>query len=416
METPKIPLMNKQRIFAIGSGLVILVALFAVNPFSWNDATERTVVTTASGNQFVEFNPGLFYSGFFSKETTWPNQISVSYQQEEADWDLEENTIEIGLVEIPFNDPAKATAKGITQYILPADEKKMLEIHNAHRSVEGLVKRRLAPYTQECLSSCAQLMNTEMHYSGGRAQMSQDYLDQLRNGVYLLNVMEVNTYDTIERANRKIYQVQKQLDASGNVKRKYSSIKEYGINVADAQITNVDYESAIDSLISKKLTAATKASVSKQELMTAQQQALTAEAQGKKTLVEIEYKQKQEQTIQVVQAQTLVEVAKQDLLKQEIARQAAEKEAAKIKTLADAEAYAKQRVMQADGALEKKLATYEKVQANWAKAFSEFQGAIVPQYQSGAGTGGGMNAMQQFMEFQNMKAAKDLNLDLTNKR
>jgi hypothetical protein len=382
------------------------------NPVGYNDATERTVVTTITGQQFVEFSPGPFWAGFFAKTVEWPNQISVSYQQEEADWDITENTIEIGLVEIPFNDPARAWARGITQYELPAAEDKMLKIHNAHKSVDGLVKRRLAPYTQECLSSCAQLMNTEMHYSGGRAQMAQDYLDQLRNGVYLLNVKEVNVFDSLEQANKKIYQVQKQLDKDGQVKRKFSSIKEYEVTVGDAQITHVDYEAAIDTLIQKKLTAAANASISRQVLMTAQQQALTAEAQGKQRLVEIEYKQKEDQTKKVVGAQTLVEVAKQDLIKQEIARQAAEKEAAKIKTLADAEAYAKQRVMQADGALEKKLEAYVTVQSYWADAFAKYGGNVVPTYSSG---GSSNNGATQFMELMGMKAARDLSLDLKNK-
>ena len=407
--------MNK-RVYTIVGALLALIFLLWFNPFSWNDATERTVVTGASGKQFVQFQPGLFFSGFFAKQTSYPNQISISYQEEEADWDLKDNNIDIGLISVRFNDPASATCKGIVQYILPTDEREMLQIHNAHRSVEGLVRKRLAPYTQECLQSCAQLMNTEMHYSGGRAQMAQDYLDQLRNGVYLLNVKEINVYDTIEKSSRKLYQVQKQYSDSGTIKRKYSSIKEYNIVVADAQITDVDYETAIDSLIQKKLAAATKASVSRQELMTAQQQALTAEAQGKRELVTIEYEKKKEQTTQVVAAQTKVEVAKQDLQAQIIARKAAVEEGAKIKTLADANAYEKQKLIQADGALEQKLKAWTRAQEYWAKAFGEFQGAIVPQYQTGVSGSGNNNGALDFMQIMGMKAARDLNLDLSNKK
>jgi hypothetical protein len=251
-----------------------------------------------------------------------------------------------------------------------------------------------------------------MHYGGGRAQMAQDYLDQLKNGAFLLSVQETNSYDSIEKISKKIYAVAIQRDSKGNNKRKFSSIKEYSISVADAQITQVDYEEAVDKMLQKKIQAATDASVSRQQLMTAQQKQLTAEAQGKQKLVEIEYVQKQEQTKQVVAAQTQVELAKQDLTKQEIARQAAEKEAAKIKTLADAEAYARQRVMTADGALDKKLATYEKVQGMWAKAFGEYKGSFVPQFQTGGGGGG--NALN-FMEIMGAKAAKDLSLELKNK-
>lgn len=398
--------------------LVVVAIIFAfINPFSYNDATERTVVTRANGSQFVRFKAGLFFSGFFSKEQSWPNQISVSYMDSTFDGDLSinDNTIEIGVIrDVRFNDATTAIMSGITQFIMPMDEKSMLEIHNAHKTPEALVQRRLAPYTAECLKSSAQLMSSEMHYSGGRAQLTQDYMDQLKNGSYLLNIRETYDYDSTENVRKRVYSVQIQTDPNGNRKRKFSSIKEYAVVIGDAQIIDVDYETKVDDMLSKKIQAATEASVSKQRLMTAQQQQLTAEAEGKKKLVDIEYLQKQEQTKQVVAAQTLVELAKQDLLKQQIALEASSKEAAKIKTLADAEAYSKQRVMQADGALDKKLATYERVQAKWADAFSQYTGNLVPSVVTGSGANGanGLN----FMELLTIKAAKDLSLDLKNKQ
>lgn len=407
--------MNTRKIFTVAAVLIVLLTFAFANPFSYNDATTRTVVTQLSGNQFVRYESGAFWAGFFAKEVTYPNQIGISYTESEADYDLIDNTIEVGKARIQFSDGTTALCDGIAQYILPTSEKEMLEVHNAHRSPEGLVKRRLAPYTQECLSASAQLLSSEMHYSGGKAQMTQDYLNQLQNGSYLLSVQEVNIYDSTEKVNKKLYVVKIQTDKStSQPKRKFSSIKEYGITVGDAQITHTDYEDKVDQMLAKKIDAATKASISRQELMTAQQQQLTAEAVGKKTLVEIEYKQKQQQTVQVVQAQTKVELAKQDLIQQEIQRQASEKEAAKIKTLADAEAYARQRVMAADGALDKKLEAYKEVQGYWADAFSKYQGSIVPQFQTGGGSNN-TNGAINFMEIMGAKAAKDLSLQLGNK-
>ncbi len=410
--------MNPRYKKVIIGGIVLFVFLITFgffNPFSYNDATERTVVTQASGHQFVQFKAGIFYSGFFSHEQAWPNQISVSYVDTAFDGDLsiKDNTIEIGVIkDVRFNDATTAIMSGITQFILPMDEKSMLEIHNAHKTPEALVQRRLAPYTVECLKSSAQLMSSEMHYSGGRAQLTQDYMDQLKNGSYLLNIQETYDFDSTENVKKRIYSVKIQTDTNGVRKRKFSSIKEYAVIIGDAQITDVDYESKVDEMLSKKIQAATDASVSKQKLMTAQQQQLTAEAEGKKELVKIEYEQKQEQTKQVVIAQTAVELAKQDLLKQDIALQASVKEAAKIKTLADANAYEKQRLIQADGALDRKLAAWLESQKAWATAFGTFQGSLVPLYQTGSGNSS--NALN-WMEIMGMKAAKDLNLDLKNK-
>jgi hypothetical protein len=392
-----------------------LIVFIMFNPFSWNDAGNRTVVERTTGEQIVQFAPGIFYAGFFAKEKEWPNQISVTYQENAGKPDMEDNGIEVGQIMIRFSDATTANVKGITQFILPSDEKEMILIHNTHRTPQSLVGKRLAPYTKECLQSSAQLMSSEKHYGGGRAQMAQDFMDQLKEGVYLLKTEESIVYDSLEGEKKRIYQTEVQLDGKSSLpKRKLSSIKEYGITVADAAITDVDYEDKVDQKLVKIIDAVTKSSISKQELMTAQQQTLTAKAKGEQALVEIEYQQKQEQTRQVVEAETKVKVAEQDKLQQKIAYEGSILEAKKIKELADAQAYAKARIMQADGALEMKLKAQVEVQKVWAEAFSKYTGAVVPQFQTGGGatTNGALN----FMDIMTAKTAKDFALDLKNKQ
>lgn len=408
------PMFNRKTIVFGVLFVLALIFFIIVNPFSWNDAGNRTVVERTTGEQIVQFAPGIFYAGFFAKEKEWPNQISVTYQDATAQLELEDNGIEVGQIMIRFSDATTADVRGITQFILPSDEKEMILIHNTHRTPQSLVVKRLAPYTKECLQSSAQLMSSEKHYGGGRAQMAQDFLDQLKEGVYLLKTEENLVYDSLEMEKKRIYQTEIQIDAKTMVpKRKISSIKEYGITVADAAITDVDYEEKVDEKLVKIIDAATKSAISKQELMTAQQQTLTAKAKGEQALVEIEYQQKQDQTKQVVEAETKVKVAEQDKLQQKIAYEASILEARKIKELADANAYARQRIMQADGALELKLKAQVEVQKVWADAFSKYQGAVVPQIQTGSGTT--TNGALSFMDIMTAKTAKDFALDMKNK-
>ncbi len=406
---------NLKRAIVLGIVSILSFILFLIiNPFSWNDAGNRTVVERTTGEQIVQFAPGIFYAGFFSKEKEWPNQISVTYQEAVAQLEIEDNGIEVGQIMIRFSDATTANVKGITQFILPSDEKEMILIHNTHRTPQSLVVKRLAPYTKECLQSSAQLMSSEKHYGGGRAQMAQDFMDQLKDGVYLLKTEENLVFDSLENDKKRVYQTEIQYDKKTLLpKRKLSSIKEYGITVADAAITDVDYEDKVDQKLTKIIDAVTKSSISKQELMTAQQQTLTAKAKGEQALVEIEYEQKQEQTRQVVEAQTKVKVAEQDKLQQKIAYEGAILEAKKIKELADAEAYAKSKIMKADGALEMKLKAQVEVQKVWADAFARYTGAIVPQIQTGGGSVG--NGALNFMDIMTAKTARDFALDLKNK-
>jgi hypothetical protein len=402
---------NRKRIITGLLAIIAFVLFLIVNPFSWNDAGNRTVVERTNGEQIVQFAPGIFYAGFFAKEKEWPNQISVTYQQGAAELNLEDNGIEVGQIMIRFSDATTANVKGITQFILPSDEKEMILIHNTHRTPQSLVIKRLAPYTKECLQSSAQLMSSEKHYGGGRAQMAQDFMDQLKEGVYLLKTEENIVFDSLEQEKKRIYQTEIQYDKkTAAPKRKLSSIKEYGITVADAAITDVDYEDQVDQKLTKIIDAATKSAISKQELMTAQQQTLTAKAKGEQALVEIEYQQKQEQTRQVVEAETKVKVAEQDRLQQKIAYEGSILEAKKIKEMADAQAYARMKIMKADGALEMKLNAQIEVQKVWADAFSKYTGAIVPQIQTGGSTGS--NGALNFMDIMTAKTARDFALDM----
>jgi hypothetical protein len=405
----------KKPIFTILSIILGLIIFLIINPFSWNDAGFRTVVERTTGEQIVQFAPGIFYAGFFAKQKEWPNQISVTYQAEQPGLELEDNGIEIGKVMIRFSDATTADVKGIVQYILPSEEKEMILIHNTHRTPVSLVAKRLAPYTKECLQSSAQLMSSEKHYGGGRAQMAQDFFDQLKEGVYLLKTEEEYVYDSIEREKKRVYQTEVQFDSkTGTAKRKISSIKEYGIAVADASVTDVDYEQKVDDKLVKIIDAVTKSAISKQELMTAQQQTLTAKAKGEQALVEIEYQQKQEQTRQVVEAETKVKVAEQDKLQQKIAYEGAILEAKKIKELADATAYSRAKIMQADGALEMKLKAQVEVQKVWAEAFSKYTGSVVPQIQTGGGAT--QNGALNFMDIMTAKTARDFAIDMKTQR
>ena len=192
--------------------------------------------------------------------------------------------------------------------------------------------------------------------------------------------------------------------------RKTSAIKEYEITVADASIIDTDYADVVDQKLSKIIDAATASAVSRQELMTAQQKTQTAEAVGKQKLTEIEYEQKQEQTKQVVAAETKVKVAEQEKLQNKIAFEATLFKVKERQAVADVSAYEKKTAIVADNALGLRLDTWLKSeQFKWA-AFAEFKGNLVPQIQTGGQ--GGQNALN-FMELMGVKAAKDLALDLT---
>lgn len=397
---------NKKYFFFIGTGFLALLLLLQINPFGVNSLGYRQVVETPTGNKYVIFSNGVYWKFPGSKVTSYPNVLTISHRGEKTG-----STIDGNSILIRFNDATEANAQTVVRFRMPSDEESMLILHSEYVNKEYLALKGLQPYTIECLKNSAQLMDSEQHYSGGRAQLSQYFQDQLKYGLYILDSHEFFVKDSLTGENKRVYESQIRKDTNGKEVRKKSDIAQFGITIASATIENVDYEQQVDEKLAKKIEASTRESVSKQNLVTAQQEAMTAEAEGRKRLVEIEYEEKQKQTQAVVNAETQVKLAVQDKEKQKIALEAARLEAQKIKALADAEAYSKTKMMQADGALDKKLKTYQSVQETWAAAFKDYKGDLVPQFQTGVGSSGN-NAGLDFMQIMSAKAAKDLSLDL----
>ncbi len=392
-------------IFRVAIALVSIFLLY--NLIGYNSAGCRVHRISIFGDASVIFKPGFYIDGF-SKTVTYNDIMTLAFSKESTN-----SSMDVPPIQVRFNDGSVADATGVIKFVLPKDEASMIKLHNDYRSPENLAATALKQFGVECLKNSAQLMSSEMHYLGGRSTMSQYFQDQLESGVYILKTSEQVIRDTIQNENTRNYVTEILKDKNNNPIRKKSVLIMYGISISDASISDVDYEPRIDEKLAQKIDATTKTSVSKQKLILAQQDALTAEATGKKTLVDIEYQEKQNQTKQVIQAQTQVELAKQNLDKQNIDFKTAQIEAQTIKTLADAEAYKKKTVMLADGALEQKLKTYVTVQTVWATAFENYKGNIVPTYMMGSG--GNMNAMQTFMDLQNARNMRDLSLDLNTK-
>jgi hypothetical protein len=367
----------------------ILGVIFLFQCVGYNEGGFRTVIESrATGSMSVKFANG-FYITLFGKTTEYPDIMTISFTTDETT-----STVDVDPIKIRFNDASSADAKGVVKFMLPKNEESMIKLHKDYRSVDNLAITGLKPLVIQSLGTSAQLMSSEMHYQGGASTMSQSFQDQLETGVYILVTEEQNTYDSIEKEKKKLYVTKISKDAKGQPERKKSLLTQYAIGVTDAAISEVEYEERVRELLKQKIDATSQTSIAKQNLMKAQQEALTEEAKGKKVLVETEYKELQNQKTQVIQAETQVKLKEQEVKLQEQEKLKAQKsyeasiyEAKKTKELADGEAYAKKAVMIADGALDKRLAAIVEINKNYAEALGKQP--LVPSTFIGGGANGG---------------------------
>lgn len=284
--------------------IAALGSLLFLNPFVHNNDGERTYVLNKwTGKEQMLFEPGLHFVGWPTKTTAWPDVMSTVFDKDN------------GMVDIRFNDATQAKAMANIRWELPKDEISMINLHKAYRSPDALQYRTLVPFGQECLAFAAQLMESETHYSGGQSQLKEYFRDQLLDGQYVLETKTDFIMDTLSGEQVKITRADIRTDpATGLAKRIPSDVQTYNIKAVFAAVPKVDYEEIVDKKLQAKIDQSTKESIAKQSLITAEQEALTAEAEGRKLVAQTKAKYEAEKIKAVILAEQKKDVAEQEAL------------------------------------------------------------------------------------------------------
>jgi hypothetical protein len=274
--------------------------LLFLNPFVHNTAGYRMYVQDPIfGTEKIVFEPGYHWGGLFARTQEWPDVVNTSFDKENA-------------VRIQFNDGTGALAEANIRWELPRDPTEMIRLHKAYRSPDQLEHRTLEPFARECLNFGAQLMESETHYSGGQSKFKEDFRDQLLNGQYVLETKVDFQMDSTTKEQIKTTTAHVRVDHTTNVPiRIPSDVQTYDIKCVFAAISNVKYDSIVYRRLESKIEQSTAESISKQRLITAQQQALTAKAEGEKRIADVRAEELALKEEAVIQAQKAKEVARE---------------------------------------------------------------------------------------------------------
>jgi DNA-binding protein H-NS len=255
--------MTTKRIFlTVGAVLALLLILF-FNPFTINDAGNRQVIQSFTGDLSVRFEPGFYFSGFRAKVTTYPNNVTIqvgpeSKRSEEADYWAPAHTA-------TFGEGDKAEAGHTVKWDLPNSSDQMIALHQTYRTIDNLMKTTLLQYQKEVMTYSTQRLSSEAHYSGGQSQLKDYFQDQLRYGQVLLNT-ETKTRK-LENGTEKTYiVVEERRDSLGKIIRTTSDIQTYGLTASFVSIDHIQYDDRIYEKLKAKIDAAADEATSKQKV------------------------------------------------------------------------------------------------------------------------------------------------------
>ena len=430
--------MNMKSIIA---GITILLVL-AISPLliGINDAGHRTVIQYPNGTLSYKFEPGV-YAQWFGSVEVYKDVITFDFDKTVNG---EGSTLDQKGIAVRYQDGGTGTVFGIARFRLPSSEVDMAKIHKEFRSNAGVAHKIIKNTTEEIMNHTAGLVSSEESYTD-RGTYTQRAKTQLRLGKFATRQKEITTVEVgmefclagklTKELKKECHDVKKTKKIIPVIATKdgvdvhvANDLKQYGITLSGFNMVDWGYEKKTLKQISDKREATMAIITSKANAERAKQDAITAEQQGLANVKTAQYeeeviKQKavvvaqRKAEVAVIAATQLVDVAAQQKL------QAKEKQLAAVHykkeqiLIGQGDGERKRLVILADGALAQKLATYEKVNANYAKEFGKQKWVSEITMGGSAGKGNsGSNAALNIIEMLSVKTAKELSLDMKIKK
>lgn len=336
---------------------------------------------------------------------------------------------------VQFNDGGHGTIFGSIQCDLPASVDMLTPMHRKFPTQQHVENGLIKTSTEGAIYLVGTLMSSRESYAEKKNDLIHYVTDQVQNGPYRTRQKREWVKDPVTNENKEVIAAEIVMGKDGNPERQEkSTLSQYGLKCYQFTINRMAYDPAIEAQIKQQQAITMNVQTSVADKVLAEQRAQTAEASGRANATEAKWKQEtikaqavtqaeQEKQVQTTNAdrdrvvaviaaernkQSAEIAGNQRLTVADLDRKAAEQKKLELILLGEGEAARKKLVLQADGALEQKLAAYTAVMP---KIFEAMKGTnFVPSIVMG-GSGQATNATG-LIDLLTAKTAKDLALDL----
>jgi len=313
-------------------------------------------------------------------------------------------------IKVRFNDGGHGNISGSLRYTLPAEQGKMLTLHQTYHSMEAIDHELVRQVVNKGVYMSGPLMSSRESYAEKRADLINYITDQIQFGVYRTEHDQVKTNDPLTGQEKIVDIVRpKQNDhfPNGIEREEESPIQRFGMSATNITINGIDYDPVVEAQIKQQQEAIMAVQQAIVNARKAEQDALTVEQQGKAAAAKAKWDQEVEKATAVTSAEkdkaVAVTQAEKDKDVAALALETAKLNAQQTVTTAKADADAKKLAVQANNNLQERIEAYVKVMEAWATAYGAQR--QTPDIALGGGAGGGTAAAMDFLA---VKAARDL--------
>lgn len=404
--------MSNRSIVMLAFGVVIILVAVIIGGNMFETVAKGTYQVkqaAVTGTMSAKMEPGLWLQ-LFGDIGVWPKAETFFFTH-----DVSEGADVDQSIEVRFNDGSICNISGTMRVHLPTSESQAVNLVTSEgfRNFADLEAKLIKPVVRNALRLTANLMSARESYQERRADFTFWGWDQIQNGMYETEEYEKEVIDPIsgDKTTKTLKRIKK--DADGNRVRQNNPMSGLGITLANFEIKSFEYHEKVREQIAAQQDALMAVATAAANAKKAEQEEMTAEAVGRKLVTTAQYEKEQEKIKAVVAAEQQKEVA---ILAAEANKATAELErdaAAFYKEeqilRGEGEGERRRLVMAADGALDRKLQTYEIVMSRFATEFGKQK--WVPEVSFGAQTEGG-TAATDLIQLLKVQALKDLGLNI----
>ena len=288
-------------------GAVVAVGLTG-QLFETNDAGFYQVKQAALSGTMSTHNEAGIYPQLFGSIST--------YKLSETSYFSEAEGNDIGAVNVRFDGGGTAKISGSIKYRLSSDPTTQLKLHSDFRSFSAVEHDLIRQVVTASLMQTSALFKPDDVYSTRRAEFISVAEEQIRTGLFATESFEELVKDA--EGNESISRTVKvKHDKDGNpIIKTPSAFKQYGIEVIQFVIKELDFDDIIDQSIMAKKQAEQKEVVAKANAETSKQDTISAQEKGKADVAIAEA------AALVIKKTAVIEAEKQTAIEEEKAKQA----------------------------------------------------------------------------------------------
>lgn len=238
------------------------------------------------------------------------------------------------------------------------NEEAFLNMADRNKTEGKLVNARIMPNIDAALRLTCKLMDAQDYISGEAAMFDRYFRDQLQNGTYILEeyfeeertpeiIGDSTTIRTVTNGTSKTKKYRIKYKNGAPMRDNSNSLKQYGLNVLQAKVTDIDWEASFDKRLDLQKNEVAQTQLEKQQAEREYYRAKKEIAKGESEKAAERAKLEKEQIQKTIEAETKAKVAEFNLLEEKKLYEVAQYSAKTKKTLADAEAYQNQRLVNA---------------------------------------------------------------------